>query len=129
MKLVSNLILISALGFATGSVATADDGKTAAEYNANDSGKNKRDTNASELTAQDQGSTKEEVEITRKIRRSITKDSKLSMSAHNIKIIVSAGSITLKGPVKTDHEKTDLEAKARHVAPKLSVINQLEVIQ
>ena len=44
--------------------------------------------------------------LTRKIRRAVVKDSSLSMMAHNVKIISSNGNVTLRGPVKTEQEKS-----------------------
>ncbi len=55
-------------------------------------------------------------ELTRNIRRSIMADKSLSTYAHNIKIISQNGSVTLKGPVKSDDEKKSVVAKAVAVA-------------
>ena len=54
--------------------------------------------------------------LTRNIRRSIMADKSLSTYAHNIKIISQNGAVTLKGPVKSDDEKTNVIAKAVAVA-------------
>ena len=43
-------------------------------------------------------------------------DKSLSTDAHNIKIISQNGSVTLKGPVKSDDEKKSVMAKALAVA-------------
>ena len=43
--------------------------------------------------------------LTRKIRRAVVKNFSLSMMAHNVKIISAHGNVTLRGPVKTEHEK------------------------
>lgn len=45
------------------------------------------------------------LELTRKIRRAVVKNFSLSMMAHNVKIISAHGNVTLRGPVKTEHEK------------------------
>ena len=52
-------------------------------------------------------------EITRKIRDSVVKDKSLSTYAHNVKIITQNREVTLKGPVRTDQEKSAVEEKAR----------------
>ena len=45
------------------------------------------------------------LELTRKIRRAVVKNFSLSMMAHNVKIISAHGNVTLRGAVKTEHEK------------------------
>jgi hyperosmotically inducible protein len=69
-----------------------------------------RGTNAtrksdSELTAQDQGRTESDREVTRKLRRALVKDSRLSLNAKNIKIITIDGKVTLRGQVKSIEER------------------------
>ncbi|GAC1637525.1 MAG: hypothetical protein NVS9B14_17470 [Candidatus Acidiferrum sp.] len=65
--------------------------------------------------------------ITQKIRQSIHEDKTLSTYAHNIKIITHDGKVTLRGPVRTEEEKTNLQAKAVAVAGQENVTNQLEI--
>ncbi len=66
--------------------------------------------------------------ITQKIRKAIHQDASLSTYAHNIKIITQDGKVTLRGPVRSDEEKSNLEAKAVSVAGQGNVTNQLEVV-
>jgi osmotically-inducible protein OsmY len=73
---------------------------------------NQRDRSAAEATADQQKSNAADMTMTRTIRRSIMADKSLSSYAHNIKIISQNGVVTLKGPVKSDAEKTTLVAKA-----------------
>ena len=61
--------------------------------------------NAAEVTADQQSNSKGDVELTRKIRRSLENDPSLSVIAHNVKIISAAGNVTLSGPVNTAREK------------------------
>jgi hyperosmotically inducible protein len=77
---------------------------------------NKRDQDAGQVTADQQKMNATDRELTRKIRRSIIADKSLSTYAHNIKIISRDGAVTLKGPVKSDEEKTAVMAKAVAVA-------------
>ncbi len=77
---------------------------------------NQRDRNAGEVTADQQKTNPTDQELTRKIRQSIMADKTLSTYAHNIKIITQNGTITLKGPVKSDDEKKAVIAKAVSVA-------------
>jgi hyperosmotically inducible protein len=65
--------------------------------------------------------------ITQKIRKAIHEDKSLSTYAHNIKIITQNGKVTLRGPVRSEEEKSNLEAKAVSVAGQENVTNQLEV--
>ena len=65
--------------------------------------------------------------ITQKIRKAIHGDQSLSTYAHNIKIITQDGRVTLRGPVRSEDEKNNLEAKAVSVAGQDNVTDQLEV--
>ena len=65
--------------------------------------------------------------ITQKIRTEIHEDQNLSTYAHNIKVITQDGKVTLRGPVRSEEEKSNLEAKAVSVAGQENVTNQLEV--
>jgi|SRR5665213_573751 len=65
--------------------------------------------------------------ITQKIRKSIHADTSLSTYAHNIKIISQDGKVTLRGPVRSEEEKNNLQAKAVTVAGQENVTNQLEI--
>jgi hyperosmotically inducible periplasmic protein len=65
--------------------------------------------------------------ITQKIRKAIHDDTSLSTYAHNIKIITQDGKVTLRGPVRSDDEKANLEAKAVSVAGQDNVTDLLEV--
>ena len=77
---------------------------------------NKRDRNSGEVTADQQKTNAEDQDLTKKIRQSIMSDKSLSSYAHNIKIISQNGSVTLKGPVKSEDEKKMVMAKAVAVA-------------
>jgi hyperosmotically inducible protein len=66
-------------------------------------------------------------ELTKKIRKSIMSDKSLSTYAQNIKIVTQDGKVTLKGPVRSDDEKANIQAKAVAIAGTDNVSNQLEV--
>jgi len=55
------------------------------------------------------------------------KDSGLSMTAKNIKIITASGQVTLRGPVKTAEEKARIDQLAKSAAGGAKIDNQLEV--
>ena len=65
--------------------------------------------------------------ITQKIRKAVHGDTSLSTYAHNIKIITQDGKVTLRGPVRSEDEKNNLQAKAVAVAGQENVTNQLEI--
>jgi hyperosmotically inducible periplasmic protein len=65
--------------------------------------------------------------ITQQIRKAIHEDASLSTYAHNIKVITQDGKVTLRGPVRSDDEKSNIEAKAVTVAGKDNVTDQLTV--
>jgi osmotically-inducible protein OsmY len=78
-------------------------------------------------TADQQKITPSDRAITQKIRKAVHDDTSLSTYAHNIKIITQDGKVTLRGPVRSEDEKNNLQAKAAAVAGKENVTNQLEV--
>jgi osmotically-inducible protein OsmY len=99
----------------------------AADYPADNSGKNVRDRQDSTLTSGDQSNAKSDLAITQAIRKAVTADKGLSTNAHNVKIITTNGVVTLRGPVKSAEEKGTIGAKAKQVAGVKSVDNQLEI--
>jgi hyperosmotically inducible protein len=88
---------------------------------------NKRDRRANEVTADQQKENTSDRELARKIRRAVVDDKNLSTYAHNVKIIVHNGQVTLKGPVHSGDEKKAIEAKAAEVAGADKVTNQISV--
>ena len=81
-----------------------------------------------DVTADKQANAPEDRELARKIRHSVVSDKSLSSYAHNVKIIVLNGAVTLKGPVHSEEEKKqvgDLAVQAAGSADK--VTNDLSV--
>ncbi len=78
-------------------------------------------------TADNQKMNSSDRAITQKIRKSIHEDTSLSTYAHNIKVITQDGKVTLRGPVRSEEEKNNLQAKAVAVAGEENVTNQLEI--
>ena|ERR1700740_1117795 len=66
-------------------------------------------------------------DLAKRIRAAIVGDKSLSTYAHNVKIVAQDGKVTLKGPVRSEEEKSAIEAKATEVAGAGNVVNQLEV--
>jgi hyperosmotically inducible protein len=88
---------------------------------------NKRDRDKSSPTADRQKMNATDRDLAKRIRSAIVDDKSLSTYAHNIKIVAQDGKVTLKGPVRSEEEKSSIEAKAIEVAGAANVINQLEV--
>lgn len=88
---------------------------------------NKRDRDANAMHAGKQKGNPNDRETSRQIRRSIVKDKSLSTYAHNIKIITRDGMVTLKGPVRTEEEKSNVEAKAAAVVGQDKVKSEIEI--
>ena len=78
-------------------------------------------------TADQQKNNPSDRAITQKIRKAVLDDTSLSTYGYNIKIITQDGKVTLRGPVRSEEEKNNLQAKAVAVARAENVTNQLEV--
>ena len=88
---------------------------------------NKADRDQGRPTAEQQKANRSDTEITRDIRRAITSDKALSTYAKNVKVITQNGNVTLRGPVRSEQEKSAIEAKAAEVAGSGRVKNELEI--
>ena len=62
-----------------------------------------------------------------KIRQSVMADKTLSTYAHNVKIISQHGKVTLKGPVRSEEEKTAIMKMATDVAGDGNVTDQISI--
>jgi hyperosmotically inducible protein len=91
------------------------------------SGRNVRDRDNQTKTSEDQAENEADRTISQSIRAAITADDSLSTNGKNVKIITSDGTVTLRGPVKSDKEKAEIEAKAKQIAGVKKVDNQLEI--
>ncbi len=126
LKMAFQMSVLACLLTLTSAYASAQD--TSAQQPAPDNTKvNMGDKNKAEPTADQQKENQPDREIARKIRQSIVQDKSLSSYAHNVKIIAENGAVTLKGPVRSDEEKTAVEAKAAEIAGADKVTSQLEV--
>jgi hyperosmotically inducible protein len=88
---------------------------------------NEQDRDRGAATSDNQTSGHDDLRLTKEIRQSIVKDKGLSTYAHNVKVIVQNGQVTLKGPVRTEAEKSAVEQKATAVAGDNKVVNQLDI--
>ena len=89
---------------------------------------NKRDRNPGEATADQQKINPADRALTAKIRKAVMADKSLSTYAHNVKIISQGGTVTLKGPVRSNAEVESIVSKATASAGGSDrVVNQLSV--
>ena len=111
----SILIAILAAGFAAGQAP--DNTQT-----------NKRDRNDGTATADKQQKMgKTDTELVKNIRQSVYANKNFSTYAHNVKIVAQNGRVTLRGPVRTQEERDEIQRMAESVAGTGHVTNQLEV--
>jgi hyperosmotically inducible periplasmic protein len=88
---------------------------------------NERDRSRETQTSGDQSNSSADLKITQAIRQSLMKDSELSTTAKNIKIITNDGQVTLRGPVKNAQEKAKIDQLAKSAAGGAKIDDQLDV--
>ena len=89
---------------------------------------NKQDASENATTAQTQKETTSDRDLTQNVRKAIMADKSLSTYAHNVKVISQNGTVTLKGPVRSEDEKQAIAAKASEAAGNAKVVNELSVV-
>ena len=88
---------------------------------------NARDRSGETQTSGDQSNSPADLKITQAIRQALMKDSELSTTAKNIKVITANGHVTLRGPVKTAQEKAKIDQRAKSAAGGAHIDDQLDV--
>jgi hyperosmotically inducible periplasmic protein len=88
---------------------------------------NERDRSGKTKTSGDQSNSSADLKITQAIRQGLMKDSELSTTAKNIKVITANGHVTLRGPVKNAQEKAKIDQLARSAAGGAKIDDQLDV--
>ena len=88
---------------------------------------NQRDRSGQTATPTSQQNDRADIKLAAAVRRAIVKNKALSTSAHNVKIIAAQGAVTLRGLVKNEDEKSQVEATVKGVAGVDSVNNELDV--
>ena len=105
---------------------TSNTGKTVTP-DADNTRMNKADQKNTQPTAQNQSNEKADRELAAAVRKAIVRDKSLSTNAHNIKVIAKDGTVTLRGPVRSDDEKTKVSQLTRQVEGVSNVDDQLLV--
>ena len=117
------LLTLTCLSALTLAGLAADD----KNVNPDNTGKNQRDRSGETQTSGDQSNSSADLKTTQAIRQALMKDSELSATAKNIKVITANGHVTLRGPVKTAQEKAKIDQLAKSAAGGAQIEDQLEV--
>jgi hyperosmotically inducible periplasmic protein len=123
MTLMKRTLLVLACLSTVSLAAIGADDKTKPDNTAT----NERDRSRETQTSGDQSNSSADLKITQAIRQALMKDSELSTTAKNIKIITDNGQVTLRGPVKNAQEKAKIDQLARSAAGGAKIDDQLDV--
>ena len=88
---------------------------------------NERDRSKTAATADQGKNSTTDRDTMQKIRKAVMADKTLSTYAHNVKIISQGGKVTLKGPVRSEEEKSSIEKMATDVAGAGNVTNEITI--
>lgn len=95
--------------------------------NADNTDMNTRDKSGDTLTPQKQTNSGSDIDVLAAVRSAIVDDNNLSTAAHNVKVMVVKGAVTLRGPVKNASEKARVEELTRKIAGVVSIDNRLDI--
>jgi osmotically-inducible protein OsmY len=125
---LSTSVYIALPASAQSSANSAKDSASPPQATAPDNSKsNKVDRSNAAATADAQTNKSSDIDLTKRIRKSVMADKALSTYAHNVKIVTVNGRVTLNGVVRSEQEKGAIEMKAAAVAGQENVINDLKV--
>ncbi len=96
---------------------------------ADNSAHNKGAMREDAVTAEKQGNDKSDIKVLAKVRKTIVGAKGLSMNAKNVKILSNGGSVTLKGPVDSEAEKSRVEELAKTCSGVTGVTNMITVAE
>jgi hyperosmotically inducible protein len=123
--------LCIAASMAACSVAIAKDPPPpgASSDRADNTAMNERDRSGETPTSFDQPNNKADIDLAANVRKAIVGEKSLSTKAHNVKLIASAGVVTLRGPVDSADEKATVDKVVASVRGVSRVDNQLDIKQ
>src|ERR1700737_3101438 len=98
------LALVISLG-SSGALWSQQDSSATQSVPADNTKVNQRDKDQAQPTADQQKENRPDRQMARQIREAIVKDKSLSTYAHNVKVVVQDGAVTLKGTVRSDEER------------------------
>lgn len=119
----THLLIALAGALALTACKAEDSGKPAAD----NTKVNERDKDGKSATPLDQSNRQEDLDTTQKIRKALMADDTLSTDAKNLKVITANGVVVLRGPVKSDAERTAVETLAKQNAGANRVTCEVEV--
>ena len=122
MLMKRTLLVLACLSTVSVAAMAADD-KTKPDNTAI----NERDRSRETQTSGDQSNSSADLKTTQAIRQALMKDSELSTTAKNIKIITNNAQVTLRGPVKNAQAKAKIDQLARSAAGGAKIDDQLDV--
>ena len=117
------LLVLTCLSALSLSALANDNAKTKPDNTAT----NERDRPGETKTSGDQSNSSADLKITQAIRQALMKDSELSTTAKNIKVITANGQVTLRGPVRTAQEKAKIDQIAKSAAGGAQIDDQLDI--
>lgn len=128
MKSVSKVVFVTSVFLGSGLAYAQDHSAPPRAHTAADNTRvNARDKAHDTTTPTDQPNNKADIDVAANVRRAIVKDKSLSMSAHNLKLVASGGTVVLRGPVASAGEKAKVEKIVSAVAGVTHVDNQLDI--
>lgn len=95
--------------------------------NADNTDINKRDKAGNTKTPEKQSNRTQDRRLLAAVRRAVVDDKSLSTTAHNIKILVQSGQVTLRGPVASEEEKAKVGRLVQGVKGVTTVDNRLDI--
>ena len=120
---IKRTFVVGATAAALSMAALAADEKT----NSDNTAVNQRDRSGETNTSGDQSNSSADLKTTQAVRRALMKDSELSTTAKNIKVITANGQVTLRGPVNNAQEKAKVDQLARSAGGGAKIVDQLDV--
>ena len=127
MKGLASALCLLCLMSATNAVNAQDRTTSPAATAADNTRVNERDAQHDTTTPMDQPNDKADIKVAADARSAIVKDKSLSTKAHNVKLVASGGTVTLRGPVASADEKAKIETLVGAVPGVTRVDNQLDV--
>jgi len=120
LLVLAGVLALTPVRFSHGSLPPLEAPQTAPDNSQNNQDRSSPTADQQKMNTSDRA-------MTQNIRKSIMADKNLSTYAHNIKIITQNGKVTLRGPVRSDEEKSNVESKAAAVAGEQNVSSEIEV--
>ena len=132
LRMIPRVAVVAAFSFVSNAAfaqmpQTADDATVS--KSADNTRVNVRDKTDATIKPTDQPNNAADIKVAAAVRRSITTDDSLSTMAHNVKLVATAGIVTLRGPVTSEAEKAKVEQLASASPGVSSVRNELDIKQ